>query len=201
MPELLAVLAAAALLLAVVTFWQSVRSAVGAEPLTGTAEFESLSSARERTAVDEQLAATLRTLKDLELERDTDKLAEEDYQAMSGELRAQAKDLLRRREADLGPYLDRARRAVEGHLATVGLEASPDAPAASPGTDGAGTGDSASPAAEPGRSSCPTCGTENDPDARFCKGCGAPLADAGTRSTSSPPLPGTGSADQEGESR
>ncbi|HJK96145.1 MAG TPA: hypothetical protein RMF84_02935 [Polyangiaceae bacterium LLY-WYZ-14_1] len=139
MPELLAALAAAALLFAVVTFWQSVRASVGAAPETGTADYEALASARSRSELQEELDATLRTLKDLELERDTDKLGEEDYQMLSGELRAKAKDLLRQREADLGPYLDEARRTVASHLAAEGLAAAssdgqPGSAARSPST-------------------------------------------------------------------
>lgn len=111
---------------------------------------------RTRAALEREKTLVLRSIKELEFDRAMGKVAEEDFREMVGRLRARAISLMKQLD-DAGSY----RELIERELAKkIGR-----APAA--------TGSAAvvvSPACE--------CGTSNDADARFCKGCGAKLQGA-----------------------
>lgn len=103
---------------------------------------------RTRAALEREKHLTLRAIKELEFDRAMGKLAESDFQEMSVRLRARAAGLLRQLDAGSG-YRDQIERDLAARL-----KPERQAPAERP---------------------CGSCSTVNDPDARFCKGCGARL--------------------------
>ncbi len=174
-------LAAAALLLVIWLLWSSVQALAGESELT----FEEAFSLGARSAEEEQKRAVLRALKDLEYERSVGKIGEEDYHEYAARYRAEAKRLIQ----TLDESLAEGRKQVEQELARR-LAKTPNAP-----TQSHSNGDGAPHAAlnaepsDPDAShserlgsrpaalrECPDCQTKNEPDARFCKACGKPLA-------------------------
>jgi membrane protease subunit (stomatin/prohibitin family) len=106
---------------------------------------------RTRVALEREKLLVLRSIKELEFDRAMGKLSDNDFQEMSGRLRARAARLMRDLDAG-GGY----RAQVEQDLAKRLSEA----PAA---------------AAAPVVRFCSACGTERDADAKFCKNCGTKL--------------------------
>jgi hypothetical protein len=86
----------------------------------------------------------------------------QDFDEMAGRLRARAIGIMKQLDAGTSAYRD----LIEKELAArTGKAAAPVAPVTPPVT-----------AARVGVQCA--CGTPNDPDARFCKSCGAKLATA-----------------------
>jgi hypothetical protein len=109
---------------------------------------------RTRVALEREKLLTLRSIKELEFDRAMGRLSDEDWNEMSGRLRARAARLMRQLDAGAG-----YREQIEKDLAKrIGEKR--EAPAAAPI------------AAE---RVCRSCDTANDADAKFCKGCGQPL--------------------------
>jgi hypothetical protein len=135
-------------------------------PLTGSALRERRASLTERTraVLEREKALALRSIKELEFDRAMGKVSESDYHEMSERLRARAGRLLRQLDAEGDPGY---REAIEKELVRRLGPSTGDAPA--PATDPATTATDATTLA------CAACNTANDPDARFCKGCGARL--------------------------
>jgi pyruvate/2-oxoacid:ferredoxin oxidoreductase beta subunit len=109
---------------------------------------------RTRVALEREKLLVLRSIKELEFDRAMGKLSENDWQEMSGRLRARAARLIRQLDAGAG-----YRAEIEQDLARR-LGNSADEPAAS-----------SSAVAR----FCGECGAARDADARFCKQCGAKL--------------------------
>ena len=119
-----------------------------------------------RAALEREKTLVLRSIKELEFDHAMRKIAKNDFEEMSGRLRARAIGLMKQLDAGDG-YRD----VIERELAHRG--GVPPAPAA--------LGSQVEPALETtsGRSlTICTCGTANDADARFCKNCGNKLAAA-----------------------
>ena len=113
---------------------------------------------RTRAALDREKTLVLRALKELEFDSAMGKVAPADFQEMSGMLRARAIVLMQQLDIALPGYRDEIERELARRLGIPEGEARAARPA-----------DAAqSPV-------CAACGTANDIDARFCKGCGAPL--------------------------
>ncbi|HMD33798.1 MAG TPA: zinc ribbon domain-containing protein [Vicinamibacterales bacterium] len=108
---------------------------------------------RTRAALEREKLLTLRAIKDLEFDRAMGKLSEADWQEMSARLRARAASLIRRLDAS-GDYRSQIEAEVAKRLASR-AEKEREASAE--------------------RVICAKCSTQNDPDARFCKSCGAKL--------------------------
>jgi hypothetical protein len=109
---------------------------------------------RTRVALEREKLLTLRSIKELEFDRAMGRLSDEDWNEMSGRLRARAARLMRQLDAGSG-----YREQIETDLAKrIGEKAEPRSAKAS--TERA----------------CAACATANDQDAKFCKGCGQPLA-------------------------
>ncbi len=105
---------------------------------------------RTRAALDREKVLTLRAIKDLEFDRAMGKVSEDDFREMAGRLRSRASRLIRQLDAGAG-----YRAQIEQDLAKrLGTEP---------------------PSAPPARRVCAHCQTANEPDARFCKGCGTKL--------------------------
>jgi hypothetical protein len=113
---------------------------------------------RTRAALERDKMLTLRAIKELEFDRAMGKIAEGDFDIMRDRLRARALRLI--------TQLDGAavyREMIERDLAAR-VPSQPERPdiVMAPATTGGGP-------------ACTECGTTNDADARFCKGCGRPL--------------------------
>ena len=109
-------------------------------------------------ALDREKRLVMRSIKELEFDRAMGKVAESDFEDMSGRLRDRAVRLMQRIEH--GQQGLRARIAAD--LAQV-----PATPSSAAGREPRG-GDVRG-------ARCDACGTPNDADARFCKQCGVAL--------------------------
>lgn len=125
-------------------------------------------SERTRAALEREKMLVLRTIKELEFDRAMGKLSAKDFDEMSARLRTRALSLMRQLDADATGY----RAVIEQELARRVQQSAH----AAPSRDSQGAGVSTAPAASP----C-VCGTANDPDAVFCKRCGARLIAEGAR--------------------
>jgi zinc-ribbon domain len=150
-------LAGGVLLIVISILWASVRTLSGDAPIT----LEEAIALGAPTAAEEQKRAVLRALKDLEFERSVGKIAEADYEELVARYRSEAKRLLRAVDEDLAPIRERAAAYVAEQLGAV---PSPKRSKPPKKTD------------EP---VCPSCRTDNDADAAFCKKCGAKLGAPG----------------------
>jgi len=119
-------------------------------------------SDRMRIDLEREKALTLRSIKELEFDRAMGKVSPQDFDDMAGRLRARALGIMKQLDAGSTAY----RALIEKELAArIGKSVAPPAmPVA------------AAPHARPA-DGC-ACGTRNDPDARFCKSCGAQLVAA-----------------------
>jgi hypothetical protein len=148
-------LAGGVLLIVISILWASVRTLSGDAAIT----LEEALALGAPTAAEEQKRAVLQALKDLEFERSVGKIAEPDYQELVARYRTEAKRLLRAVDEDLAPLRDKAAAYVAEQL----------------GTERPKRSKAPKKADDP---VCPSCRTENDTDAAFCKKCGAKLGDA-----------------------
>jgi len=136
---------------------------------------------RTRAALEREKSLVLRSIKDLEFDYAMGKVSDKDFAEMSARLRARAAGLMRQLdagssyrqaiEAEIEKRVGKAARVVTAPAVTSPAPAVvPAAPAAMP----------AAPAAASDQEKtklCLSCCTPNDPDARFCKGCGYQLGD------------------------
>jgi hypothetical protein len=129
-------------------------------PLVSTEEERTvLIGERTRAALEREKLLALRAIKELEFDRATGKLSEEDFREMSGRLRARAARLIRQLDAGAG-YREQIERDLAARLKP------------SRSSDDAGDRRSATASVE---RPCAACHAINDPDARFCKSCGTRL--------------------------
>jgi hypothetical protein len=144
------VLAGGVLLGIIAILWASVRTLAGDTPIT----LDEAMALGAPSAAEEQKRSVLQALKDLEYERSMGKITDADYEDLLARYRAEAKRLLRAVDEDLAPL--RARAAA---YLTEQLGPQRSKPAGTASHDRA----------------CPSCQADNDPDALFCKKCGAKL--------------------------
>ena len=144
-------------------------------PLT-VAEFTEATEmvgSRTRAAVEREKALVLRSLKELEFDRAMGKVSEKDFHEMANRLRTRAINLIKQLDIETPGYRDLIERELEARLkqSTVdGLQSTVESP---PSTV---EGQWSRADHRTGMSStCSECGTPNDQDARFCKGCGSAL--------------------------
>ena len=137
-------------------------------------------SDRMRQDLEREKGLTLRSIKELEFDRAMGKLSDQDFEEMSGRLRARALGIMKQLDAGSTAY----RAMIEKELAARVGKQKPDLLArrslgeggkVGPTSGGPAGGGPAGggPADAPGL--CSGCGTSNDADARFCKNCGAKL--------------------------
>lgn len=161
----LLVVAAGALLGTIALLWASVRTLSGDAPLP--ADFEAL--VVQRHGVDElaeEKRRILRALKDLESEHALGKIDDADYEAVQAHYREQAKSIMRQMDLQVAPLREDAERIAREYLAKHVLD---------PNGGGAETLAADRAASRMPRLTCAGCGTSNEPDAAFCKKCGAPV--------------------------
>ena len=145
----LLVFSAAAVGVAAIKVFVSLSAPPGA---TGPAQ---VLGGRTRAALEREKALVLRSIKELEFDRAMKKVSEKDFAEMSARLRLRATGLIRQLDAGAG-YRDQIEKEVAQRVADRGgVAVQPEDTVAS---------------------TCAACSTPNDPDARFCKSCGAKLA-------------------------
>lgn len=115
-------------------------------------ESPSLAGGRTRVALEREKQLVLRSIKELEFDFAMKKMSQADFDDMGARLRVRALGLMRQLDAG-GGYREQIEKEVERRL---GEKVTPGVVAHSRGT-------------------CGSCGTTNDPDARFCKSCGNKL--------------------------
>jgi hypothetical protein len=121
---------------------------------------------RTRAALEREKNLVLRSIKDLEFDHAMGKVSDKDFSEMSARLRTRAAGLLR--QLDSGTSY---RQAIDAEIEKrVGKKDVARTPSGSPTQP-----DQARPAQETPTKLCLSCCTPNDPDARFCKGCGYQL--------------------------
>ena len=149
------VLAGGTLIGAIALFWSSLRALFGETKLSPEDAFAIGAPSVE----EEQKRAVLRAIKDLEFEHAVGKISKQDYDALIARYRSEAKRLLRLIEQKAQPERDAVEHLVKEHLAGKGVKAEKkkEPPPSKPETV------------------CPSCDTENDVDAVFCKKCGSQL--------------------------
>lgn len=196
LPWIFVFLAAAAVLGGVYLFWESLRAALGAsEPL----EVQATAEADTRRRLLERKDALLANLRDLKFDYDGGKISQQDFDVLDAKLRAQAKEVLRLLDEDAEPFRERAEQLISERLVAAGRDPYRAAPADAPraeeadseAADSSEAGSKASgpaadtpaaaaadadPAADADRIECPSCATLNEPDAVFCKKCGAAMS-------------------------
>ena len=125
-------------------------------PLVSTAPDTGITiGGRTRIALEREKALVLRSLKELEFDFAMGKMAKADYDEMSGRLRARALGLMRQLDAG-GGYKEQIAKEIAARLEREGSTVDPEMFVEARGL-------------------CPACDTQNDPDAKFCKNCGAQL--------------------------
>jgi len=129
---------------------------------------------RTRAALEREKSLVLRSIKDLEFDHAMGKVSEKDFTEMGARLRARAAGLIRQLDAGTS-----YRQAIEAEVEKrVGKKAVPTPPAAPAAAAPVSTGTTKADATDaPKTKLCLSCCTPNDPDARFCKGCGYQLGD------------------------
>ncbi len=147
-------------------------------PLTGRddARGAQMLGGRTRAALEREKALVLRSIKELEFDRDMRKVSDKDFAEMSTRLRARAARLIRQLDAGTG-YREQIEREIAQRVGVtvVGLAEVGPTLSGRPGEP-----DKARPTSAVatdvvqvlGPTVCISCGTENDVDARFCKNCG-----------------------------
>jgi hypothetical protein len=128
---------------------------------------------RTRTALEREKMLTLRAIKELEFDRAMKKLSDEDFREMAGKLRARATRLMRQLDAGAG-YREQIERDLAKRAGgTIGD--APQTPEAAASHVAKQLAPDAAKHPVVAARNCPACATGNDPDARFCKECGAKL--------------------------
>ena len=120
---------------------------------------------RTRAALEREKTLVLRSIKDLEFDHAMGKVSDKDFAEMGARLRGRAAGLIR--QLDAGTSYREADRGRDEKRVGAKPEMKP---VAGPVI--------AVPVTEEKRTKiCLSCCTQNDPDARFCKGCGYQLGD------------------------
>ena len=110
LPAIFMWLAAIAMLVAICCVWLSLRALFGGEAMRF---IEQSQAAQRRGEWLIEKEAVLRSLKDLEFERDVGKLSAEDYDRSHAQFRARAKQIMRQLDDDLAGHRDQARMLIE----------------------------------------------------------------------------------------
>ena len=129
---------------------------------------------RTRAALEREKALALRSIKELEFDRAMGKVADKDFAEMSARLRARAGRIMRQLDAGA-----KYRQDIEQEIAKrVGVAPEGAAREKNVGRVSRSGGAARPPSPDPEAGAVTRLcafGVSNDPDARFCKGCGAKL--------------------------
>jgi hypothetical protein len=119
-----------------------------------------------REDLEREKALTLRSIKELEFDKAMGKLSQQDFDQMAGRLRARAMGIMKQLDAGSALYREQVEKELAARLETTSR---PDLPASAKAPADKQVGRAAS------KPVACACGTKNDPDAKFCKSCGAKL--------------------------
>jgi len=153
-------------------------------PLTGLEEpaGPQIFGGRTRAALEREKSLVLRSIKDLEFDHAMGKVSDKDFSEMGARLRARAAGLIRQLDSGTN-YRQAIQAEIDKRIGPQPTTGGPH-PTSPPASSGQAM---ARPPAEGGRTLsgppdqktatklCLSCCTPNDPDARFCKGCGYQL--------------------------
>lgn len=110
----------AVMLLACISFlWSSLRTLLGGEH---ELYVEQSGAVRKRMELLDEKDAVLKSLKDLEFERDVGKVSDEDFKRLDAEFRQRAKRIMRTLDDDLKEHREKARKLVESELKIAAAE-------------------------------------------------------------------------------
>jgi hypothetical protein len=123
LPFLFMSLSALALLACISFLWSSLRVLLGGEHELYLEQSKAL---RRRMELVDEKDSLLKSLNDLEFEREVGKLSEEDYARLSADFRARAKRALKALDDDLREHREKARKLVEAELAKAAREQPPE---------------------------------------------------------------------------
>jgi hypothetical protein len=143
-----------------VAAWRTLSPLIGSDALVGLPSL----GGRTRAALEREKTLVLRSIKELEFDYAMGKVSDKDFAEMSTRLRSRAAGLIRQLDAG-STYRDQIEKEIARRVGQ------PDVARTLSGSRG--EPDKARPVQV-----CTTCRTENDPDARFCKGCGSKLETA-----------------------
>lgn len=113
LPFLFIALSALSLLACISFMWASLRSLLGGEHQL---YLEQSGAVRKRAELLDEKESILRSLKDLEFEREVGKLSDEDFKRLDGEFRQRAKAILRALDEDLRDHKQKAQALVQAEL-------------------------------------------------------------------------------------
>jgi hypothetical protein len=152
--------------------WRTLAPLTGREEPTGP----DVVGGRTRAALEREKTLVLRSIKDLEFDRAMGKIAEKDFAEMGARLRARAARLLRQLDSGAN-YREQIEQEIARRVGAGSDGPAHDKPVVRGSRPAAPTAPAAD--AKAGRAArvC-ACGVGNDPDARFCKGCGTKLETA-----------------------
>lgn len=195
------VFAAGALLGTITLMWASLRTLGGDAPLPSGLATAAIASRVNRSVV-EQKRSVLLALKDLEHERAIGKIDEADYVEVAARYRDEAKALFRKIDDEIAPKRSRAEEIANAHLRRRGLLGDVKGDVSDVNDDAGEHAVGGKPPSKPrmsiepvpptrkssepppalaetaeadGRAVCAKCSTSNEPDAAFCKKCGASM--------------------------
>src|SRR5688572_28485003 len=135
---------------------------------------------RTRAALEREKTLVLRSIKELEFDRNMRKVSEKDFAEMSARLRARAARLMRQLDAG-SVYREQIEREIAARLRESGSGSQTTSPESRVPTPESRIpspesriprSESPIPSPESRPTACPSCQMPNDPDARFCKNCG-----------------------------
>lgn len=136
-------------------------------PLVTTVPFEAeMVGNRTRAALEREKNLVLRTIKELEFDHAMGKIAVADYDDMVRKLRTRAARLLKQLDNTGTGYREIIERELASRLGKLGAAPLGDSDLSGVRDEGQGVSVT---------SACSSCGTANDEDAKFCKGCGTKL--------------------------
>jgi hypothetical protein len=113
LPFLFIALSALALLACISFMWSSLRSLLGGEH---ELYLEQSGALRRRAELLDEKESLLKSLKDLEFEREVGKLSDEDFKRLDAEFRQRAKGILRTLDEDLREHKQKAHALVQAEL-------------------------------------------------------------------------------------
>jgi hypothetical protein len=116
LPVAFIVLAALALVLAISFVWRALRVLLGGEEQRDLVQSSAM---RHRAELLDEKDAVLRSLKDLEFEKQVGKISDDDFKRLDAEFRARAKGILRLLDDDLKEHRDKARALVQKEIASA----------------------------------------------------------------------------------
>jgi hypothetical protein len=123
LPFLFMSLSALALLACISFVWSSLRVLLGGEHDLYLVQSQTL---RRRMELLDEKESLVKSLRDLEFEREVGKLSDEDFARVSADFRARAKRVMRALDDDLREHREKARKLVEAELAKVAPAQKPE---------------------------------------------------------------------------